>query len=108
MFAMDFAREWRVVGVASLTLLGACAVHGESAKNEPARKQEKAAAPNPNLPPTRLHFDWGGELNAKVFAIREEFSFKGDSENVSRLEAQFQLHAVRQGDRYVLTFSELS
>ena len=96
-----------MASAAALTLLGACAAHSESAKKEPARKQEKVVS-TPGTSPTLLKFDWGRELNAKVFAIREEFSFTGDSEHVSRLEAEFQLHAERQGDRYVLTFSELS
>jgi hypothetical protein len=90
-----------------LASLGACAAHSESTKKEPANKQETVAS-NPNAAPTLLRFDWGREINAKVVAIREEFSFKGDSEQLSRLEAEFQLHAVREGDGYVLTFSELS
>jgi hypothetical protein len=89
--------------LATCALLGACATQGELPR-EPARKQ--AAAPAAPMP-TLLRFDWGNELDADVFAIREEFTFKGDSERVSRLEAQFHLRAERRGDRYVLTFSEL-
>lgn len=109
MFAVRLARELRMASVAMLALLGACAAHSESSKKDPAKRQEKVvSSPNPNPAPTLLRFDWGRELNAKVFAVREEFSIKGDSEQISRLEAEFQLHAERQGDRYVLTFSELS
>ena len=107
MVGMSFARELRIVGVVALTLLGACAARGESPQKQPAKKPQQTA-PAPSATPTRLNFDWGRELNAKVFAIREEFSFKGDAESLSRLEAEFQLHAERQGDRYVLTFSELN
>jgi hypothetical protein len=101
---MKFARELRLTGVAALTLLGACAAHSESAKKEPPKKPDKAA---PNAAPTLLSFDWGREFDAKVFAIREEFTFTGDTEHVSRLEAEFQLHAQRVGDRYMLTFADL-
>ena len=93
-----------MAGVAALTLLGACAAHSESAKKEPAKKPDKIVA---NVTPTLLSFDWGREFDAKVFAIREEFTFTGETEQVSRLEAEFQLHAQRVGDRYMLTFADL-
>jgi hypothetical protein len=111
MFVVKFAVAWRVLSVVSLMWLAACATQNGSARKEPAKQPPKAAATapaNPHPTPTRLSFDWGNELNAKVFAIREEFTFKGESETVSRLEAEFQLHAVRQDDRYTLSFSELS
>jgi hypothetical protein len=107
MFAVRFAPVSRVLSVASLALLSACATQGEPTRKQPAQKPANTA-PNPHPTPTRLNFDWGNELNAKVFAIREEFSFKGETQSVSTLEAEFQLHAVRDGDRYTLTFSELS
>jgi hypothetical protein len=84
-------------------LLGAGLAHSQS-----ARKDKKAPTPPATTAaPTLLTFDWGGELDADVFAIREEFTFRGDSEKVSRLEAQFHLHAQRLGDRYLLVFSDL-
>lgn len=124
MFAVRFLRESRLAGLMVCMLLGACATQSESGKQaEPSSKatssaaskapsaktpkRARAPAPAPAAPPTLLTFNWGSELDADVFAIREEFSFKGDSEKVSRLEAQFHLHAQRQGNRYALVFSEL-
>lgn len=86
--------------MAICALLATCVAYGES-------KKEKSAPAAPTPTPTLLTFNWGRALDADVFAIREEFSFTGDSETVSRLEAQFHLHAERQNDRYVMTFSEL-
>lgn len=116
-----------IAGVATCCLLGACATQPSQPQSgtpktdksqtdrsrqsdrtqarTPASAKPQKATPTPV--PTLLRFDWGRELDADVFAIREEFSFKGDRETVSRLEAQFHLHAQRQGDRYVLLFSEL-
>ena len=94
-----FARAMRVVCLATCALLSACATPGEST----SRTQKNSTAPAPTL----LHFDWGDELEADVFAIREEFTFKGDSEHVSRLEARFHLRAERRADRYLLMFSDL-
>jgi hypothetical protein len=97
MSAKNFACALRIVGVAACALLGACAAQGQSGKEK-----------NPPAPtPTLLHFDWGPELDADVFAIREEFAIKGDSERISRLEARFHVHAQKLGDRYVMVFSEL-
>ncbi len=106
MLVVRFARALRVVCLATCALLSACATQGDSSRragDSASRTQKKAPAPTPTL----LHFDWGDELEADVFSIREEFSFKGDSERVSRLEAQFHLRAERQADRYVVTFSDL-
>ncbi|MEJ0040159.1 MAG: hypothetical protein WDO68_29690 [Gammaproteobacteria bacterium] len=104
MFAARYSRELRLAALAVCVLLAACVAHSESrGRNDKSEKN----VPTPPAP-TLLTFNWGRQLDARVFAIREEFSFKGDSERVSRLEAEFQLHAERQGDRYVLTFSELS
>jgi hypothetical protein len=111
-FAVRFGRGLCITGVATLALLSACATPRESTKEEsatqraPDRKTKASQDATPT--PTRLHFDWGPSLDAKVFAIREEFTFKGDSERNSRLEAEFRVHAERQDNRYVLTFSELS
>jgi hypothetical protein len=55
-----------------------------------------------------LKFDWGTQLDVNVDALREEFVSGGDSERVAKLEARFHLRAVREGDRYVLTFSGLT
>jgi hypothetical protein len=112
-------------------LLGACATSGESTRKTESSSSSKAQSAKPQsasteaksqsgksqsartqkqapaAAPTLLTFNWGSELDADVFAVREEFSFKGDSEQISRLEAQFRLHAQRQGDRYRLVFSEL-
>jgi len=131
MLAVRFARGLRMAGVATAcALLGACATQGESTRKDDASSSSKAAAAKvpapqgqsskgpsarsekrgpatPAAAPTPLIFNWGAELDADVFAVREEFSFKGDSEQSSRLEAQFHLHAQRQGDRYRLVFSEL-
>jgi hypothetical protein len=43
-----------------------------------------------------------------VVATRVELNTKGDSERVTNLEARFHLHAAREGDRYALTFSNLT
>ena len=102
MFAARFAHELRKASVLSLAFLAACAAHVESPD-----KARKAAAPAPKSTPTSLTFDWGQELDANVYATREEFSVTGDSERVSRLEARFHLHAAREGDRYRLTFTDL-
>lgn len=105
MSANSFVRHARTVGLVACALLGACAAHSESRKE----KNATATAPTQATPPTptRLTFNWGSELDADVFAIREEFAIKGDSERVSRLEAQFHLHTQRLGDRYVMVFSAL-
>jgi hypothetical protein len=106
MFAARFARELRRASVLLLALLTSCAGHNVShvkpdeAANASGKKGSSAA-------PTLLRFDWGQELDADVVALREEFSAKGDSEHTSRLEARFHLHSVRDGDHYVLTFSNL-
>ena len=96
-------RVSRTLSLAGCALLGACVAHSEST----GRKEKDAKVTSATAAPMRLNFDWGRELDADVFAIREEFSFKGDSERVSRLEAQFHMHSERLGDRYVLVFSEL-
>jgi hypothetical protein len=105
MSSKTFVRELRTAGLVACALLGACAAHSES------RKQKSAPAPPPTQAtpptPTLLTFNWGSELDADVFAIREEFAIKGDSERISRLEAQFHVHAQRLGDRYVMVFSGL-
>ena len=114
MFAVRCVRGWRLAGLVVCALLAACATQGDSTKKanpppaskaQPAKTQKQA--PAPAAAPTLLTFNWGSELDADVFAIREDFAFRGDSERVSRLEAQFHLHAQRQGDRYMLVFSEL-
>ncbi len=100
------------MSLAACALLGACASQsGSTGKTNPAPSQAQAAKPQKPAPapgPTLLKFDWGNELDADVFAIREEFTFKGDRESNSRLEAQFHLHAQRQGDKYLLVFSDLN
>src|SRR5262245_53747814 len=101
MFAKRIDREWLRVGVAVVALLGACVAHGQS------RKEKNPPPPAPAPTPTLLNFNWGSELNADVFAIREEFAIKGDSERISRLEAQFHVQAQKLGDRYVMVFSGL-
>jgi hypothetical protein len=100
------ARRWLAAGLAACALFAACAAQGQTRKGNgaPPAQAQAPAAPGP---PTLLRFDWGRELDADVFAIREEFTFKGNSERISRLEAQFHLHAQRLGDRYLLVFSEL-
>src|SRR3954467_10983050 len=105
MFAVRFARVWRLASLAGCALLGACASHSESGDRKVAKGASATSAPASTQ--TLLHFDWGRELDADVFATREEFAIKGDSERISRLEAQFHVHAQRLDDRYVLTFSEL-
>jgi hypothetical protein len=80
----------RVVA-AFFAVLATCVAHGANAPT-----------------PTVLRFDWGNELDANVIATREEIVSKGDTQRVSRLEARFRLHAVREAGRYVLTFSNLS
>jgi hypothetical protein len=120
MSALKFARGWRVASVVTLALLCACATQGgsgdksgggrpgDAANGAAAGKAAGAQQAAPNPTPTLLKFDWGNEVDADVFAIREEFTFKGDTERISRLEANFHLHAVRVGDRYSLSFSELA
>jgi hypothetical protein len=118
-FALKFACGWRAASVVTLALLCACTTQREApdspdkkssaaANGQPTGKgsQSQQSAPTPT--PTLLSFDWGSELDADVFAIREEFTFRGDRETISRLEANFHLHAVRVGDRYSLSFSELT
>jgi hypothetical protein len=113
MFAARFARELRKASVLTFVLLAACATHGGSPDSQRAdrRSPEKTAASRgrkaPNATPTLLTFDWGDEFDANVFAIREEFSVKGDAEHTSRLEARYHLHGARDGDHYVLSFSDL-
>ena len=104
MFAVRFARVLRIAGLAGCALLCACASHGESAGRKVAKSVSTTAS---SSTPLLLQFDWGRELDADVFATREEFTIKGDSERISRLDAQFHLQAKREGDRYVLTFSAL-
>jgi hypothetical protein len=115
MSAASFACGLRVTGLVACAVLSACATPGGPAKRTEApppnqAQSAKTQKPGPQAPapaPTLLTFNWGSELDTDVFAIREEFSFRGDAERVSRLEAQFHLHARRQGDRYMLVFSEL-
>jgi hypothetical protein len=99
------------MSVATCAVLCACATQsGSTGQEKPAPSSAKAAKPQKPAPApgaTLLKFDWGNELDADVFAIREEFTFKGDRESNSRLEAQFHLHAQRQGDKYLLVFSAL-
>ncbi len=108
MLGWKVGRELRLVSLVACALLGACALLAGCATqspNKPSAQSQKAA---PAPAPTLLRFDWGNELDTDVFAIREEFTFKGDREKVSRLEAQFHLHAQRQGDKYLLVFSDLN
>lgn len=111
MASVRFARGLRIACLATSALLGACATQSESPRGPDGRANEAAQSrgepQKKPAAPTLLHFDWGNALDADVFAIREEFVFKGDSEHVSRLEAQFHLRAERKGDRYVLMFSQL-
>lgn len=90
----------RKLSIAALVLAATCSSHAES--RDELRLAAAAAKP------LTLRFDWGSQLDANVVAIREELQMKGDSERVLKLEARFHLHAVREGERYVLTFSDLT
>ncbi len=127
MLAVRFARDcaWRAGGLRAARALcaavrppqGRCVVieqgcssaavrrRATSKGRPPSRKEARAAAPA--AAPTLLIFNWGRELDADVFASPRRVLLQGRFEKVSRLEAQFHLHAQRQGDRYVLVFSEL-
>lgn len=85
-------------------VLTGCAATG---KAPPDKAPTAATKKTANATPTLLTFDWGQELDADVVALREEFTVKGDSERTSQLEARFHLHSARDGDHYVLTFSNL-
>ncbi|MEJ1961202.1 MAG: hypothetical protein WDO56_06545 [Gammaproteobacteria bacterium] len=89
----------RKLGMAALVLVATCTSHAESRDN-----LRLAAAAQPIV----LRFNWGAQLDADVVAIREELHMKRDSERVLKLEAHFHLHAIREGQRYVLTFSDLT
>jgi hypothetical protein len=101
MFVARFIRVSRNAGLAALVLLATCAAQAQSSDTI-----RVAAAPAPQ--PIALKFAWGDALDANVLAVREEFQTRGDSERVSKLEARFHLHATREGDRYALTFSDLT
>ena len=92
----------RRISLAALALLAPFAAHARSGGS--TDNIRVAAAPQS----IALKFDWGAELDANVVSVREEFANSGDSERVALLEARFHLHAVREGDRYVLAFSDLT
>jgi len=108
MSAARFARELGRASVLLLALLAGCATHSASNDRKPLDQAANVSGKKgAGAAPTLLTFNWPQELDADVVALREEFTVKGDSEHTSRLEARFHLHSVRDGDRYVLSFSNL-
>ena len=101
MFVDRFRRVSRGINFATLASLAACASSPQS--GEGTNKGKAAAAPQS----IALKFDWGTELDVNVVALREEFN-AAESGRVTKLEARFHLHAVREGDRYALAFSDLT
>ena len=98
-----FSGVWRQVLLAALVLLAPCAANAQSRDNS---NDIRLAASAPQS--VALKFDWGAGLDANVVAVREQFATRGDSQRVAKLEARFHLHAAREGERYVLTFSDLT
>jgi hypothetical protein len=88
------------VGITVSALMTAAVVHAQT----PAKPAAKPAPPAL----VTLNFDWGDDTVANVIATREEIVEMGDSKRVSKLEARFRLHAVRDANGYAITFSDLS
>ena len=98
-YVVRFTCVSRRTSLAALAVLATCAAQAQSTQNI-----RLAAAPQT----IDLKFDWGATLDANVVAVREEFQTRDGAERVSKLEASFHLHAVREGDRYALTFTDLT
>ncbi len=78
-------RGWRLAGPRGLRVAWRVRTQGDHRRAAPrtsltgaarAKTQKQAPAPAGNAP-TLLTFNWGSELDADVFAIREEFCVQG-------------------------------